>query len=164
MEWIKDILPYVFPPLSALLAVLFDRRMREASVAKTEAEAEETLARAKKILSESDSIQDRAMADALDAWRDIADARDVEAQHTREEVAKARSEAKEANARSKATEQKYHAVLAHAERLEDLLSLAVTFIDALVARMQEANITPPPMPRKLSDWVTERNGKGQTGV
>lgn len=168
MEWIEKALPYIWALLTGLGGWLGGRAMQKANVtkaqaeaAKTEAEAQETLARATKILSESDSIQDKAMADALGAWRDIADARNEEALQTRVEVAKARAEAREANNRSKETERKYNLVLEHAERLEDLLSLAVTFIDTLVARMKEANITPPVMPKQLTDWVSERNGKGK---
>ena len=163
VEWLKDIWPVISAPVgAAIMAVLqwaLTRRQREADVAKTKAESNETLARAQKTLSESRSVEAAAMADAIEALGHLNELLQSEAGAARNEAKAARKEAREANERSKSTERKYNTVLVHAERLEDLLSAAISYIDALIERMKAAEITPPPLPQSLVDWVAERNGK-----
>lgn len=142
---------------------VLNRRQREADVAKTRAESDEIIARSKKTLSESHSVEMDAILNALDALHNLngllqkeANEAQQEAEAARREAQEARAEAAEANARSKRTEEKHRIALAHTKRLEGLLATAVNYIYELVGRMEAEGLKPPPIPQDVANWAAKR--------
>lgn len=79
---------------------------------------------------------------------------------TQGEEIKALQEARKADRkRIEELERKRYTDMLHTDRLEDLLTLAITFIDTLIDQLKVMEIEPPALPKDIQDYLKERNKK-----
>jgi hypothetical protein len=71
----KELLPILLPPLSLIAGwvgrLLMERRMRDATAMKTEAEAKVALASAEKTLADAGSVEAKVLADVIGIYRGL---------------------------------------------------------------------------------------------